>query len=99
MATRVNLADSKPAVSECLIAILSLIDDDVMAKSLNLDVLMHSRSEEARVRLFSVSCAEQLWRAHGDKLLGLCLSPHSSVRRDGLTLVFRLRGGDSNIHC
>ncbi len=72
MATRVNAVDSKAAVSECLIAILSLVDDDIMTKSLNLDVLMHSRSEEARVRLFSVACAEQLWRAHGDKLLGRC---------------------------
>ncbi|KAI1789700.1 hypothetical protein LXA43DRAFT_1019967 [Ganoderma leucocontextum] len=70
VAVRVNVADSKAAVSECLIAILSLVDDDVMTKSLNLDVLMHSRSEEARVRLFSIACAEQLWRAHGDKLLG-----------------------------
>ena len=92
MATRVNLGDSKPAVSECLIAILSLIDDDVMAKSVNLDVLMHSRSEEARVRLFSVSCAEQLWRAHGDKLLGPCLSLDSYIRRGTLTPVYRLRG-------
>ncbi|TBU55148.1 armadillo-type protein [Dichomitus squalens] len=70
LAVCVNVADRKTAVSDCLIALLSLIDDDIMSKSLNLDVLMHSRSEDARVRLFSLSCAESLWRAHGDKLLG-----------------------------
>ncbi|KAI0712775.1 armadillo-type protein [Cerioporus squamosus] len=70
IAPRLNLSDAKAAVSDCLVSLLGLIDDDVVAKSLNMDVLMHSRSEDARVRLFSLSCAEQLWRAHGDKLLG-----------------------------
>ncbi|PIL25976.1 hypothetical protein GSI_11730 [Ganoderma sinense ZZ0214-1] len=70
VATRISVPGSKSAVSECLIAILSLVDNDAMAKSLNLDVLLYSRSDEVRVRLFSVSCAEQLWRAHGERLLG-----------------------------
>ncbi|TFK83295.1 hypothetical protein K466DRAFT_498737 [Polyporus arcularius HHB13444] len=70
VAPRLSLSDAKAAVSECLVSLLALIDDDVVAKSLNMDVLMHSRSEDARVRLFSLSCAEQLWRAHGDKLIG-----------------------------
>ena len=71
VAISVNILDGKSAVSELLTSVLSMLDDDVMAKSLNLDVLMHCRSEDARVRLFSLTCAEQLWRAHGDKLLGM----------------------------
>ncbi|RPD60690.1 hypothetical protein L227DRAFT_501246 [Lentinus tigrinus ALCF2SS1-6] len=70
VAPRLALTDAKTAVSDCLVSLLGQVDDDVVAKSLNLDVLMHSRSDDARVRLFSLSCAEQLWRAHGDKLLG-----------------------------
>ena len=70
IAVQVNVRDGKEAVSECLCALIAVIDDDVMAKSLNLDVLMHSRSEDARIRLFSLSCAEQLWRSQGEKLLG-----------------------------
>ena len=59
-------------MSECLSALLATIEDDALAKTLNLDVLMHSRSEDARVRLLSLACAEQLWHAHGEKLLGAC---------------------------
>lgn len=70
MAIRLNVPQGKAAVSEFLISILAILDDDVMIKTLNIDVLMHSRSEDARVRLFSLFCAEQLWRAHGDKMLG-----------------------------
>ena len=71
IAPRLNQVEAKRAVSDCLVCLLGLIDNDVMAKSLNLDVLMHSRSEDGRVRVFSLSCAEQMWRAHGDKLLGM----------------------------
>ncbi|KAI0742763.1 hypothetical protein C8Q80DRAFT_1221194 [Daedaleopsis nitida] len=70
VAIDVGLPEGKSAVSDLLASILGILDDDVMSKSLNLDVLMHSRSEDARVRLFSLSCAGQLWRSHGDKLLG-----------------------------
>ncbi|EMD35136.1 hypothetical protein CERSUDRAFT_107124 [Gelatoporia subvermispora B] len=67
---RVNAADSKSALSECLVALAGVVNDDAILKSLNLDVLMHTRSEDARLRLYSLSCAGALWHAHGSKLLG-----------------------------
>ncbi|KAI0632952.1 hypothetical protein C8Q77DRAFT_1120632 [Trametes polyzona] len=70
VAVRLNLPDGKETLAEFLVALLGVVDDDVLSKSLNLDILMHSRSEDARVRLLSLSCAERLWRAHGEKLLG-----------------------------
>ncbi|KAI0369251.1 hypothetical protein BV20DRAFT_968110 [Pilatotrama ljubarskyi] len=70
VAPRLNLSDSKDTLADCLVSLLGVIDDDVLAKALNLDVLMQSRSEDARVRLLSLTCAEQLWRSHGEKLLG-----------------------------
>lgn len=73
VAVRVNLLDVKVALADFLDALLGILDDDVLTKSLNLDILMHSRSEDARVRLLSITCAEQLWRAHGEKLLGTTL--------------------------
>ena len=72
---RLNIPEGKDTLAECLSSLLGIIDDDTLSKSLNLDILMHSRSEDARVRLLSITCAEQLWRAHGEKLLGMhCLS-------------------------
>ncbi|KAI9060150.1 hypothetical protein FKP32DRAFT_1760434 [Trametes sanguinea] len=70
VAVRLNVPEGKDALAECLVSLLAIIDDDVLSKSLNLDILMHSRSEDARVRLLSLTCAERLWRAHGEKLLG-----------------------------
>jgi len=31
---------------------------------------MHTRSDDARLRVFALSCATALWNAHGGKLLG-----------------------------
>ncbi|KAI0776755.1 hypothetical protein BD413DRAFT_469201 [Trametes elegans] len=69
-AVRLNLSDGKDALTDLLVSLLGIVDDDVLSKALNLDILMHSRSEDARVRLLSLACVEQLWRAHGEKLLG-----------------------------
>ena len=44
--------------------------DDMILKAINLELLMHTRSEDVRLRLFALSCSEKLWRAHGNKLLG-----------------------------
>ncbi|OSD00001.1 hypothetical protein PYCCODRAFT_1479448 [Trametes coccinea BRFM310] len=70
VAVRLNVPEGKDTLAECLVSLLGIIDDDVLSKSLNLDILMHSRSEDARTRLLSLTCAERLWRAHGEKLLG-----------------------------
>ncbi|PCH43122.1 hypothetical protein WOLCODRAFT_121527 [Wolfiporia cocos MD-104 SS10] len=62
--------DSKHALTECLVATMEAVNDDTLLKSMNLDILMHSRSEDSRLRLFSLACSEALWNAHGGKLIG-----------------------------
>lgn len=67
---RQNSADNKPLLQQCLGALTDSVTDDMLLKSINLDLLMHTRSEDARLRLFALSCSETLWRTHGGKLLG-----------------------------
>jgi U3 small nucleolar RNA-associated protein 10 len=67
---KLNIADGKQALTNCLIAMTSVAMDDALLKSINLDLLMHTRAEDARVRIFALSCAEALWREQGGKLIG-----------------------------
>ncbi|KAF7373573.1 U3 small nucleolar RNA-associated protein 10 [Mycena sanguinolenta] len=62
-------AEAKALVTECLVALTESAADDVLLKTLNLDVLMHTRSDDARLRVFALACATALWNAHGGKLL------------------------------
>lgn len=57
-------------MSECIVALGEAVNDDSLIKKINLDVLMHTRAEDARVRLYALTCSEALWRAHGGKLMG-----------------------------
>ncbi|KAF4568223.1 snoRNA-binding rRNA-processing protein utp10 [Pleurotus pulmonarius] len=61
---------AKHALPECLVALGDSITDDTLLKTLNIDILMHTRSEEAKVRIFALQCSELLWRNDGGKLLG-----------------------------
>ncbi|KAF9468309.1 hypothetical protein BDZ94DRAFT_1246474 [Collybia nuda] len=65
-----NYSDGKTLLQECLTALTDTTTDDDLLKAINLDVLMHTRSEDARLRLLALTCSEALWRAHGGKLLG-----------------------------
>jgi hypothetical protein len=47
-----------------------VVSDDNLLKKLNLDLLMHTRAEDTRLRLYTLTCSEALWRAHGSKLAG-----------------------------
>ncbi|KAG2757731.1 hypothetical protein P692DRAFT_20824545 [Suillus brevipes Sb2] len=67
---RLNIADGKQALTKCLIAMTSVAVDDSLLKSINLNLLMHSRAEDARERIFALSCSEALWREQGGKLIG-----------------------------
>ncbi|OAX34660.1 hypothetical protein K503DRAFT_428951 [Rhizopogon vinicolor AM-OR11-026] len=67
---KLNIADGKQALTNCLIAMMSVAMDDALLKSINLDLLMHTRAEDARERIFALSCAEALWREQGGKLIG-----------------------------
>ncbi|KAH6904492.1 hypothetical protein BKA70DRAFT_1373519 [Coprinopsis sp. MPI-PUGE-AT-0042] len=60
----------KDLLTDCLISLVEAAHDDTLVKTINLSILMHTRSEEARVRLYALSCAEAIWRASGVKLLG-----------------------------
>lgn len=62
--------DGKKILSDCLVAAMDAVNDDTLLKLMNLDILMHTRSEDSRLRLYSLACNEALWRAHGGKLLG-----------------------------
>ena len=65
-------AEKDEALSAALVALCDAVTDDALLKRLNLDVLMHTRSDDARVRIFALRCASALWLAHGSKLLGMC---------------------------
>ncbi|KAG2151035.1 uncharacterized protein EDB93DRAFT_318060 [Suillus bovinus] len=67
---RLNITDGKQALTNCLIAMTSVAMDDSLLKSINLDLLMHTRAEDARERIFALSCSEALWREQGGKLIG-----------------------------
>ncbi|KAL1725845.1 hypothetical protein EV714DRAFT_255460 [Schizophyllum commune] len=66
----IDAKDGKRLLRDALTALVDTSNDDVLLKSINLDLLMHTRSEEAAVRLVALECAEALWRNHGGKLLG-----------------------------
>lgn len=82
--TRSNMSETKSALSDCLIAMAEVISDDALLKAMNLDILMHTRSEDARLRLYALTCSEALWQAHGGKLIGMytshCIS-HEGTHR------------------
>ncbi|KAJ7762738.1 hypothetical protein DFH07DRAFT_813302 [Mycena maculata] len=61
--------ESKTLMTECLVALADSAADDALLKALNLDLLMHTRSDDARLRVFALACATALWDAHGGKLL------------------------------
>ncbi|KAJ6619041.1 hypothetical protein B0H10DRAFT_2189187 [Mycena sp. CBHHK59/15] len=63
-------SEGKSLVQECLTALTESVTDDVLLKAINLDLLMHTRSEDARLRISALACSQVLWRAHGGKLLG-----------------------------
>jgi U3 small nucleolar RNA-associated protein 10 len=67
---RLEIPEGKTTLSGCLEALMEAVNDDTLIKSINLDLLMHTRSEDVRTRIFALTCSETLWRAHGGKLLG-----------------------------
>ncbi|KAG5339884.1 hypothetical protein C0989_003102 [Termitomyces sp. Mn162] len=62
--------ESKSALQNSLVALMECITDDMLLKSINLDILMHTRSEDVRQRILALTCSTKLWHAHGGKLLG-----------------------------
>jgi U3 small nucleolar RNA-associated protein 10 len=90
-------AEGKALVTECLVALTDSVADDALLKSLNLDLLMHTRSDDARLRLFALTCATALWSAHGGKLLGSHLSYLHSFSTNSHSPSLCIR--DDDLHC
>jgi len=67
---RLNYVDGKPMLQECFGALLETVTDDTLLKTINMNILMHTRSEDPRIRLFALACCEALWRSQGGKLIG-----------------------------
>lgn len=65
-----NFTDGKGQLQDCLGALVENVTDDALLKSINLNILMHTRSEDARIRIFALSCADGIWRSNGGKLCG-----------------------------
>jgi len=62
--------EAKSLFKQCLEAFVENVSDDALLKSTNLDLLMHTRSDNVKVRQFALACEETLWRSHGGKLIG-----------------------------
>ncbi|KAK0237018.1 armadillo-type protein [Armillaria nabsnona] len=67
---KLNLPEGKRLLQDALCALTDNATDDVLLKSINLDLLMHTRSEDVQVRLYALVCSKTLWQTHGGKLLG-----------------------------
>ncbi|KAH8084910.1 armadillo-type protein [Cristinia sonorae] len=70
VAARLNSSESAAAITNCLLGLASAIQGEMTLKAINLDILMHSRSEDTRTRVLALTCSEALWRHHGGRLIG-----------------------------
>ncbi|KIJ18297.1 hypothetical protein PAXINDRAFT_97717 [Paxillus involutus ATCC 200175] len=70
----------KQLLTSCLLSLISLLPSasSDLLKRLNLDLLMHTRSEDARVRILALECTCEMWKAEGGKLIGTQFSPLAS---------------------
>ena len=92
-------AGADDALSAALVALCDAATDDALLKRLNLDVLMHTRSDDARARIFALRCASALWQAHGSKLIGMFVLFPRFARLGADLIGLRFRVGDCDVHC
>ena len=62
--------DQRQLLQDVLNALVDTVTDDTLLKSINLDILMHTRSEDAKLRAYALGCSEMMWQHHGGKLIG-----------------------------
>ncbi|KDR78387.1 hypothetical protein GALMADRAFT_245550 [Galerina marginata CBS 339.88] len=67
---RLNFSGGKSQLQDCFSTLIEAITDDTLLKAVNLNILMHTRSDDPQVRLFALTCSEGIWRSNGGKLLG-----------------------------
>ncbi|KAF8999772.1 hypothetical protein BDQ17DRAFT_1360346 [Cyathus striatus] len=70
VAVRILDDAGKTLLQECFAFLVDTAMDDTISKGINLNILMHTRSEDSRLRLTALNCSEALWRSQGAKLLG-----------------------------
>ncbi|KAG7098539.1 hypothetical protein E1B28_000475 [Marasmius oreades] len=94
---QLNISEGKAYLQDSLTSTAEHVLDDTLLKTINLDILMHTRSEDASTRIFALSCSEALWRVHGGKLLGFvaetatfiaecCEDEHDTVVKESFKL-------------
>lgn len=65
---RLKFMLGKPLLSNALVAMIDCIEDDSLLKTTNIGVLMQTRSDDPRLRLYAITCAVAIWQEHGKKL-------------------------------
>lgn len=65
-----KLTAEKQTLVDCLNALVDCLEDDSSVRVVNTALLMHTRSEDARVRLLALVCTVSMWQTHGNKLRG-----------------------------
>lgn len=97
---------SRKALSTVLCALAGTVSEDydergggsggALLKSLNLGVLMQTRSEDSKQRIFSVQCATELWKTNGTKFAGFVTETSTFIAElaedDNDTVVKETRG-------
>lgn len=71
VAAQMQHTDAAALLRDTLSALVENASDDTLLKTTNLELLMHTRSEEVQVRLFALGCATTIWQTHGGKMLGM----------------------------
>ncbi|KAH7908681.1 hypothetical protein BJ138DRAFT_1128268 [Hygrophoropsis aurantiaca] len=65
-----NIPEGKGHLDRCLTSLTGAVNDDALLKTINLNILMHTRSEDARERIYALACSKAIWNEHGGKLIG-----------------------------
>ncbi|KAF9480276.1 hypothetical protein BDN70DRAFT_905831 [Pholiota conissans] len=65
-----DYTEGKQELQDCLAALVDSVIDDTILKAINLNLLMHTRSEDPRVRILALASVQALWRSNGGKLIG-----------------------------
>ncbi|KJA17838.1 hypothetical protein HYPSUDRAFT_191636 [Hypholoma sublateritium FD-334 SS-4] len=65
-----HFVDGKQDLQDCLTAVVENVVDETILKTVNLNILMHTRSEDSRARITALAVSQALWRSNGGKLMG-----------------------------
>ncbi|KLO17716.1 hypothetical protein SCHPADRAFT_845947 [Schizopora paradoxa] len=63
-----KIENGKALLTDCLLSLVGCADGDPLLKAINLAIIQHSKSEDARIRLYSLSCSVAVWEKFGRKL-------------------------------